>query len=169
MVHIRPFSDADVGPANALTNWYILHTSIHFAALPVRDDEFAAARAKADPRHPWLAAEAEGRFLGYAKAGVWRERQAYAGTCETGIYVVREHQGKGVGRALYAALLPALAEAGFHVAVAGITLPNEPSVRLHEAAGFRKVAHFHEVGRKFDRWHDVGFWQATLPAPATGE
>ena len=66
---------------------------------------------------------------------------------------------RGVGRALYAALLERLRALGYHAAIAGIALPNEGSVRLHEAVGFEYVGTFREVGRKFEAWHDVGFWQ----------
>jgi phosphinothricin acetyltransferase len=76
--------------------------------------------------------------------------------------VALDAQGRGVGRALYEALFERLRAGGFHVVVAGITLPNEASVRLHEAVGFRAVGVFPEVGHKFGRWHSVGFWQRTL-------
>ena len=159
---VREFAEADVAPANALTNHFIRETPIHFGTLPATDEDFAAVWAKGRARYPWLAAERGGRFAGYCKAGLWRERDAYARTVETGIYVTRDAQGRGVGRALYEALFARLRDAGFHAAVAGITLPNDPSVRLHESVGFTPVGVFREVGRKFDAWHDVGFWQAML-------
>lgn len=159
---VRDFAAGDVAPANELTNHYIRETPIHFGATPASDDEFAAHWERGRARFPWLAATLDGRFAGYCKAGVWRERDAYARTVETGIYVARDAQGRGVGRALYEALFARLRGAGFHAAVAGITLPNDPSVRLHEAVGFTRVGVFREVGRKFDAWHDVGFWQAML-------
>jgi phosphinothricin acetyltransferase len=161
-VLVREFTAADVAPANALTNHFIEHTTIHFGAQPVTDDDFAALWQRGSARFPWLAAERAGRFAGYCKAGTWRERDAYARTVETGIYVALDAQGRGVGRALYEALFERLRAGGFHVVVAGITLPNEASVRLHEAVGFRAVGVFPEVGHKFGRWHSVGFWQRTL-------
>ena len=70
--------------------------------------------------------------------------------------------GRGLGRALYDALLRELAQRGFHCAMGGIALPNAPSVALHERMGFVKVAHFREVGWKLGRWIDVGYWQRSL-------
>lgn len=162
---MREFAQQDVGPANALTNWYIEHTAIHFAYETHTEAAFETAWLEGSRSHPWLAAEVEGVFAGYAKAAVWRDRKAYERTCETGIYVQRGMEGKGVGLALYNELLPRLKAAGFHTVIGGMTLPNAASAALHERAGFRKVAHFEQVGRKFDQWHDVGFWQLTFPAP----
>jgi phosphinothricin acetyltransferase len=165
MTTVRDFALEDVAPANALTNWYIEHTAVHFAYEPATDAEFEATWRQGRQTHPWLAAEIDGRFAGYAKAGVWRDRTAYERTCETGIYIERGMEGRGVGMALYGELLPRLRAAGFHAVVGGMTLPNPASAALHERAGFRKVAHFEQVGRKFGQWHDVGFWQLTFPDP----
>ncbi len=161
-VLVRDFAAGDVAPANALTNHFIEHTTTHFGSTPATDDAFAAVWEKGRVRYPWLAAEVDGGFAGYAKAGVWRERDAYARTAETGLYVADGLRGKGVGKALYAALFERLRALGFHAVVAGVTLPNEASVRLHEAVGFRKVGVFHAVGHKFGAWHDVGFWEREL-------
>ena len=162
MITVRDFAPSDVAPANALTNWYIEHTAVHFAYEQASDATFEAAWRAGSATHPWLAAEVKGRFAGYAKAGVWRERKAYERTCETGIYIAQGYEGKGVGRALYAELLPRLRDAGFHVAIAGMALPNAGSAALLERVGFTKVAHFSQVGMKLGQWHDVGFWQLVL-------
>ena len=162
MVQVRDFDERDVAPACALTNWYIENTAIHFATTPATEAEFAQGWRAGSARHPWLAAELDGRFAGYAKAYTWRERAAYARTCETGLYVARDAHRRGVGRALYAELLARLTARGFHTAVAGISLPNDASVALHEALGFQKVGHFRECGWKFGRFHDVAFWQRPL-------
>jgi len=159
---VREFTESDVGPACRLTNHFIEHTSVHFGARPMADAQFLALWDSGRRKHPWLAAEIDGQFAGYAKAGIWRERDAYALTAETGLYVNLEFQRRGVGRALYAELLARLKSAGFHTAVAGITLPNEHSARLHEAMGFKHVGVFRQVGRKFDTWHDTGWWQLIL-------
>ena len=124
--------------------------------------EFAAPWLEGREKHPWLAAELDGEFAGYAKAGVWRARDAYAKTAEVTVYVDERFHRRGVGRSLYAELFARLESLGFHTAVAGITLPNEGSVRLHEAMGFAYVGTFREVGRKFDAWHDTGWWQLML-------
>lgn len=156
---IRDFCDTDVTPANALTNHYILHSAIHFGYEPDSDAQFGDMWRKGRETYPWLAADIDGHFVGYCKAGPWRSREAYCRTTETGIYVDTSTQRRGVGRALYHELFVRLAARDFHIAIAGISLPNAPSVRLHEAVGFVHIATFPEVGWKFNRWHDVGFWQ----------
>lgn len=162
MTAIRDFESRDAALANALTNHFIVHTAIHLGVEPATDAEFAALWTAGRERFPWLAAEVDGRFAGYAKAGPWRLREGYAKTVETGIYIAAEARGRGVGKALYAGLLARLRTAGFHRAVAAVTLPNEASVRLHEAVGFCPVGVFREAGWKFGAWRDVGFWEARL-------
>jgi phosphinothricin acetyltransferase len=159
---IRPFATTDIAAACALTNHYIEHTAVHFATRPASEADFLASWRAVDPKYPWLAAEIGGRLAGYAKAGTWRPRDAYALTAEVTVYVQPEFHRRGVGRALYTALLALLREREFHTAVAGITLPNAGSVALHEAMGFTPVGVFRQVGRKFDRWHDTGWWQLIL-------
>lgn len=158
-VVVRAFAERDVAPANALTNHYIATTAVHFASEPASDREFRATWEAGRADYPWLAAEVDGAFAGYARAYRWRERAAYARTAEVGIYVERSQQGRGVGRVLYAELLRQLQHAGFRTAIGGIALPNPASIRLHEALGFRHVGTFRGVGCKFGRWHDVDFWQ----------
>jgi phosphinothricin acetyltransferase len=159
---IRPFSDPDVTPANALTNHYIQHTAIHFATHPATDAEFHDSWLTGRDKFPWFTATIRGDFAGYAKAYTWRSRAAYDKTAEVGLYVHPDHHRRGVGRALYTALIADARQRGFHTLVAGIALPNDNSVKMHEACGFRSVGTFNQVGRKFDAWHAVGFWQLML-------
>lgn len=160
---LRAVADADFPPIAELTNFYIATSPIHFGIDPVTPAELRDAWWPKRDRYPFLvASDADGGFLGYAKAGVWRDRMAYKWTAEVGIYVERHNQRRGVGRALYARLIELCRDRGFHSLVGGITLPNEPSVRLHEALGFRKAGHFERAGWKFGQWHDVGFWQLML-------
>lgn len=161
-VLVRTFEERDVAPSCALANHYIEHTAVHFAYKPDTEEQFRSVWIEGRERYPWIAAEIDGEFAGYAKCGVWRTREAYALTAETGIYIAHGAQGKGVGRALYKKLIERARAAGFHLLVAGATLPNDASVRLHESVGFERVGVFSECGRKFDRWHDVIFWQLRL-------
>ena len=113
--------------------------------------------------HVWLVAEGDdGSVLGYAYGGQHRTRAAYDRTVEVSAYVDREAVRQGIGRALYQELFERLRSRGFRLAVAGITLPNDTSVGFHEALGFRPVGTFHNIGHKFDEWHDVGWWQLDL-------
>jgi L-amino acid N-acyltransferase YncA len=111
---------------------------------------------------PWLVADADGAIAGYAYASVWRARSAYRYSVETTIYLDPSATGAGLGSMLYADLLARLLELGMHTAMAVIALPNAASVALHEKFGYRAAGRIAEVGRKQDRWIDVGYWQRML-------
>lgn len=165
---IRAARDADFDSIASITNHYIATTAIHFAYEPVPADELRATWARDRARYPWLVADEAG-VAGYAKAGVWRARSAYAWTAEIGLYIAPDRRGRGLGRALYGELIAELARRGFRSVIAGITLPNAPSVALHRALGFVSVGTVREAGYKLGAWHDVEFWQrrlATGPEPS---
>jgi phosphinothricin acetyltransferase len=162
MVTVRPAVAEDFGAIAALTNTFIRDTAVHFGYEEVTAEELRGAWRASRARHPFLVAEVDGAFAGYAKAGVWRDRAAYQWTCETGIYLEPNAQGKGVGRTLYGALIDVLRAQGFRSIVAGATLPNEASVRLHESLGFKNVGVAKDAGWKHGAWHDVIFWQLML-------
>jgi L-amino acid N-acyltransferase YncA len=109
--------------------------------------------------YPYLVAEEDGEIIGYAYAARFRLREAYEYSAEVSIYVRNAAKQKGIGTQLYTKLFDELAETNIHVIVAGISLPNDASIRFHEKLGFRKVAHFREIGYKLGRWIDVGYWQ----------
>jgi L-amino acid N-acyltransferase YncA len=135
-----------------------------FEATPPGEAEMGRRIADGSRTHPWLVAERDGAVAGYAYGAPHRSRAAYRWTVEVTVYVDARRQRSGVGRELYGALLPLLARQRFHLAVAGITLPNDASVALHEAAGFEPVGVYREIGYKNGAWHDVGWWQARLRA-----
>ena len=118
--------------------------------------------------HAWLVAEREGEVVGYAYACLHRARPPTAGAADVSVYVAAGHRGEGVGRALYEALFERLRERGFRIACAGITLPNEASVALHESLGFEPVGVNREIGWKAGAWRDVGWWQLELAPAAEG-
>jgi len=109
-----------------------------------------------------LVAEKEGQILGYAYASKWKGRCAYKSSVESTVYLDNALLSKGLGTVLYDALLKILREKQYHIVIGGIALPNDKSIALHEKFGFQKVGHFKEVGYKFDRWVDVGYWQVNL-------
>jgi L-amino acid N-acyltransferase YncA len=111
---------------------------------------------------PWLIAAEGGRTVGYAYASPWKARAAYRFSAETTVYVAEGITRRGIGSQLYEKLLSILVERGIHSAIGGIALQNDASVALHEKFGFVKVAHFQQVGFKFGRWVDVGYWQRRL-------
>ncbi len=115
--------------------------------------------------YPWLVAERDGEVLGFAYACPHRARPAYRWAVEVSVYVATAEHGRGHGRALYAELMDRLREQRFQIACAGITLPNEASVALHESVGFDPVGVYRRIGWKDGAWRDVGWWQLEL-APA---
>ena len=159
---VRYAESHDMSAIAALTNHFIAHTAIHFGTQLVSPPEMEAAWSKSRARYPWIVAEVDGSFAGYAKAGVWRDRAAYQWTPEVGIYVELSMHKRGVGTALYRTIIDLLHRQGFHSIVAGITLPNDASIRLHESVGFERTAVIRDAGFKLGRWHNVGFWQLTL-------
>ena len=160
---IRPAMARDAEAIARIYNHYIAETIITFEEAPVSTEEMAARIAEvASIPLPWLVAEGNGAILGYAYAGKWKSRCAYRYTVESTVYLDSASTGRGAGTLLYEALIASLRESGIHVVIGGVALPNAASVALHEKLGFRKVAHFDEVGYKFERWIDVGYWQKTL-------
>lgn len=159
---VRPVVDGDFDALAALVNPHIAQSHVHFATQVTSGNEMRAEWAPLAARHACLVAEVDGACVGFARTSPWRTRAAYAWTAEVGVYVSPQHHRRGVGRALYGALLKVSAEQGYHVLVAGIALPNDASVRLHEALGFLPVGVFHEVGWKLGRHVDMGFWQRVL-------
>jgi phosphinothricin acetyltransferase len=109
-----------------------------------------------------VVAEADGQLLGYAYGSSHRERAAYRWSVETTVYVARRAQRSGIGRELYASLIPVLADASYCNAYAGVALPNAPSVALHTAVGFKAICTFPRVGYKFGEWRDVAWFHLVL-------
>jgi L-amino acid N-acyltransferase YncA len=157
-VLVRPALEVDLPAMLDILNREIREGVAHFGLEEQTLDELERDFAGAEGRYPWYVAEEGEVVLGFAKAGPWKTRGAYARTTEVGVYVAAGQQSKGVGSALYNDFIPALFEAGFHSLVAGIRLPNDPCVRLHEKFGFSHVGVFPEQGFKFGQWHDVGYW-----------
>jgi phosphinothricin acetyltransferase len=159
---IRPASTADAPAISAIYNHYVTTTTISFEEQPVPVDEMARRIADVGAKLPWYVFERDGIVVGYAYATPWRVRSAYRFSAESSVYVAPGQARRGVGAQLYRTLLDDLRGRGLQVVIGGIAQPNPASVGLHEALGFRKVAHFERVGRKFDRWVDVGYWQLHL-------
>ncbi len=135
---------------------------------PVSWWEEALASVDAARGHLLLTAvdASSGAVLGYAKSGRHKEKPAYDSTVETSIYVDSAARRSGVGGALYDSLLKQLDAGPLRLAVAGIALPNNGSVALHESRGFESVGVFREVGVKLGRVWDVQWFQRRLANPA---
>ncbi|MHC4908774.1 MAG: GNAT family N-acetyltransferase [Planctomycetota bacterium] len=162
-MHIRPAFRADVPAVLAISNRAARHTPANFATEPESCDDWLKAFDTEAARCPWfVAVDPDDAIVGFAKASPWKGRCAYQYSVEITVYVHPDHHRRGIGRALYEALFPAIEALGYRTLIAGITLPNDASVALHERMGMRQVARFERVGWKLDAWHDVGYWQLNL-------
>lgn len=160
---IRPVLIDDAEQIAEIYNYYVTNSIITFEEETVSADEYVNRITDTISNgFPWLVWETDGAIAGYAYAGKWRQRIAYRFTVETAVYLDQGQLGNGIGSQLYAALLDELRKGDFRVVMGWVALPNEESVKLHERFGFKKVAHFPEVGWKFNRWIDVGGWQLML-------
>lgn len=166
---VRPATAEDTTAITRIYNHYIANTIITFEEEQVSCPEMAGRIREVQLASlPWLVAVDGDKLLGFAYAGRWRGRCAYRYSVETTVYLDYDQTARGLGSRLYSALLPMLKKQHMHAALGGIALPNDASVALHEKFGFVKVAHFREVGFKFDRWIDVGYWECVLDAGGVG-
>ncbi|MEM6847580.1 MAG: arsinothricin resistance N-acetyltransferase ArsN1 family B [Pseudomonadota bacterium] len=160
-LNLRPAKRDDAESIAALYAAFVRDTIISFETEPPSVDEMARRIETISAAYPYLIAQA-GRILGYAYASPHRQRAAYRSSVDVTVYVDPTAQRRGIGRTLYAELLAKLTAQGFHRAYAGIALPNDKSVGLHEAMGFRHVGTYREVGYKFGRFHDVAWYERDL-------
>ena len=159
---LRDAEPSDGDAICSIYNEYILNTTITFEETPVQAEEMASRIRLVTQSYPWLVYEKDSRIVGYAYAGKWKERSAYRYSVETAIYMDSRHVGKGIGTQLMKELLNRLKAVSLHSVISGIALPNPASIALCEKLGFKKVAHFSEVGYKKNRWVDVGYWELLL-------
>ncbi|MER5276271.1 N-acetyltransferase family protein [Streptomyces sp. NPDC002809] len=173
-VQVRPGVEGDLGPLTDIYNHYVRETALTFDTAPFTPEQ----------RLPWLRSHPEDgphrllvaqdvrnvdetggtgtRILGYATSSAFRPKAAYSTSVEVSVYCSPDATGRGIGTLLYAALFEALAGEDLRRAYAGITQPNESSARLHERFGFRHIGTYSEVGRKFDRYWDVAWYEKHL-------
>ncbi|MEM9560660.1 MAG: N-acetyltransferase family protein [Planctomycetota bacterium] len=152
---------AHAGDADAIAqilNHEIAHGTAHFGTSPIEVDEVRTWIGLENPRHTVLVATDRSGVLGFCKSGVYKPRGGYAWTVEISAYIAAGAQGRGVGSVLYAELFDRIEAAGVRTVLAGITLPNDASVRLHERCGMRRFCVQERVGFKGGSWHDVGYW-----------
>lgn len=167
---IRNAADGDIAAITAIYNHAVRHTTSIWNVTQVT----------ADNRRDWLdqrraaglpvlvATQADGAVTGYAAYGPWRPFEGFCHTVEHSVYIHPDHQGRGIGKALMAALIARARADGLHVMIAGIAAENTASIRLHQGFGFVTAGRFPQVGVKFGRWLDLVLMQLTLddsPAP----
>jgi L-amino acid N-acyltransferase YncA len=159
---IRPATGDDAAACAAIYAPFVTETWVSFELVAPDTAEMAARIDKCGESHAWLIAEIDGLVAGYAYGSPHRVREAYGTSCDVAVYVNPVLARRGVGRALYDALLPVLKTKGSHAAFAGIALPNDGSLALHQACGFNLIGVYKEVGWKMDGWRDVSWWQVLL-------
>ena len=159
-IPIRRAERADLPALLDIYNHYVIHTPVNFDIEPrtLAQREKWFAQFSPSGKYQCFVAEDGGKAVGYACSMQFKEKAAYATTIETSIYCAPDRGGKGIGRRLYATLFEALKGQDIHKVFGGITLPNAASVRVHEAAGFRHIGTYAEVGRKFGKYWDVGLF-----------
>ena len=162
MSRIRLATPNDADAIAWIYAYYVANTPISFEVTPPPGAEMRTRIERTLQRFPYLVYEVDGRVVGYAYAGRHHERAAYDWSCEVSVYVESGMHRRGIGRALYAALLALLRRLGYYTVLAGITLPNDASVGLHTAMGFRHAGLNRNVGYKDGRWWDVAYVEMPL-------
>ncbi|MGZ8364352.1 MAG: N-acetyltransferase family protein [Caulobacteraceae bacterium] len=163
---VRPATVMDAAGAQAIYGPEVAEGFASFEEEPPTVEEMAARISKTLPRYPWLVLDDGGPILGYAYASAHKDRAAYRWAVDVAAYVAPGARGRGVGRALYAALFPILIRQGFYTAHAGISLPNEASIALHRAFGFEPVGVYRRVGYKLGAWRDTCWMRKELCTPS---
>lgn len=159
---IRNVKISDAEAISRIYNYYVENTIVTFDIEPLTLQDFEEKIKAITAEFPWIVYENNGEIIGYAYGSKWRPKYAYRFSIESTLYLAKDHRGKGIGRILYQELINRLKAQNVHNIFGVISLPNAGSVALHEKFGFRKVAHFGEVGWKFDKWIDVGQWQLVV-------
>jgi phosphinothricin acetyltransferase len=160
---IRLATEADLPAINAIYNHYVAHSTCTYQLTPETGEGRREWFRAHGPAHPVTVAEVDGEIVGWASLNTYNRREAYDRTVENSIYIRAEAQRRGYGRALLADLIERARQLGHHTILAGISAEQTPSIALHAAFGFEKVAHFRELGYKHGQWLDVIFMQLLLP------
>ena len=161
-IEIRPAADRDAAAIARIYAPFVESSATSFETEAPSADEIRRRLRETTVAYPWLVCVRGETVAGYAYATKHRARTAYQWSVETSVYVDESCRGAGVGRGLYTSLFAILAAQGFVNAYAGITLPNDRSVALHQAVGFQPVGVYRKIGYKTGAWHDVGWWHLAL-------
>ena len=158
-MEIRRAIPSDAEHILAIYRPIVEESNISFETDPPSCEEISRRIATTLETYEWLVAYDQVGMAGYAYASQYRPRQAYRYSVETTVYVNEKCRRQGVGKNLYDVLFSSLDALGFHSAYAGIAMPNSASIALHKAAGFESIGVFQDAGFKFEKWHDVSWWQ----------
>jgi phosphinothricin acetyltransferase len=152
----------DAAAIREIYNLEVTTSTVTFDLVPRTLDDQRAWQAARSGAHAVVVAEIAEVVVAFGSLSPWRDRPAYATTVEDSVYVHRDHQGTGVGKALLAELVATAVAHGFHACMARIVGGHEASIALHRSCGFEHVGTEREVGRKFNRWLDVVLMERML-------
>ena len=163
MIQVRDAVDNDLPAILTIYNDVILNTTAVYDYQPhTIDMRKSWFDTKKQQGLPVFVAEENGKLLGFSSIGPFRAWAAYKFSVENSIYVAAEARGKGIAKLLMPPVIKAAKQLGMHTIIAGIDASNDASIQLHLHFGFEEVAHFKQVGYKFDRWLDLKFLQLIL-------
>jgi phosphinothricin acetyltransferase len=162
MVQVRVANASDARQILEIYTPYILDTAFTFETEVPSEADFKERIQKNLQARPWLVCTLDGTVICYVYASGHRERAAYQWCCESSVYTKKDFQGMGIGRELYKVLFLILKMQGYRNIYAGITLPNEPSIKLHEKCGFTHFATYDNIGYKLGEWKNVGWWKLSV-------
>ena len=161
-ITVRFAEESDAAEILDIYTYYIEHTAVSFEETAPTVPEFAARIANTSAKFPYIVLVVDGVVRAYAYASPYRARAAYRFGAELSVYIAHSYQSRGIGKALYSALFEMLYAMNYYNLYAGITQPNEPSMKLHESMGFVPAGTWHNTGYKHGRWHDVKLLQKVL-------
>ena len=160
---IREASEADLPAILDIYNDVIINTTAVYSEKPhtlqMRLDWY---RDRVNNKFPVYVAEINGAVAGFSSFGHFRAWPCYRYTVEVSVYVEKSFRGKGISKPLLETLIDRARETNIHAIIAGISADNEISIKLHKSFGFTEVAHFKEVGYKFNRWLDLKFLELLI-------
>ena len=159
---IRKYQEKDLKAIVDILNYYVKNDACIFQMEPYTFEEIEEKFKSIIPIYPAFVVEHENQVIAFAYGARWRDKPVYAKSVETTIYIHPDYKHSGIGEPLYRKLIETLNQMDFHLLVAGMTMPNLGSQRLHEKLGFEKVGIFKDAGMEFGQWHSVGFWQKIL-------
>ena len=162
MTEIRLATADDAKQTLEIYSPYIINTAISFETDVPSEEEMKIRIMNCLQKYPWIVCVVDGMIAGYVYATKHREREAYQWSCESSVYVYDDFKGKGIGKKLYQLLFKILRLQEFRNVYAGITLPNDASVNLHEKCGFKHFATYENIGYKLRRWQTVGWWKLQI-------
>ena len=165
MIRIRAATPADLEKMLSIYELSVRNSPASFEIDPPSLNSFEQRFKDISSKYPWIVCEIHGEVVGYSYASPHRERAAYQWSVESSVYLSSSNSKKGIGRALYSHLFQSLKEQGICNVFAGITIPNEASIRLHESLNFNYIGTYRNVGFKLNKWWDVGWWQLELQLP----